>query len=64
MRRRRLVKVKQVMRLGTFEALRTKLRGLGLSGRLFTAFVERVNLSLRRGVDGLARQTWANGANR
>ena len=32
---------------------------LGLSGRLNTAFVERVNLTIRQGVAALARQTWA-----
>src|SRR3712207_7387129 len=32
---------------------------MGLSGRVTTAFVERVNLTLRRGVAGLARRTWA-----
>ncbi len=32
---------------------------LGFSGQVTTAFVERVNLTLRRGVAGLARRTWA-----
>lgn len=32
---------------------------IGLSGQVTTAFVERVNLTLRRGVASLARRTWA-----
>jgi IS1 family transposase len=58
-RRRKLVRVKQVLLLGTLEGLRTKLQSLGFSGKLNTSFVERVNLTMRRGVAGLARQTWA-----
>jgi transposase-like protein len=46
-RRRKLVHVSQVMRLGTEAALKAALQGLGLSGRLNTAFIERVNLTLR-----------------
>ena len=40
-------------------AFRAALAAIGLSGRVTTAFVERVNLTLRRGVAGLARRTWA-----
>ena len=58
-RRRKVVRVARVMRSGTGEDLRVALRKLGLSGRLNTAFVERVNLTLRRGVAALARRTWA-----
>jgi len=58
-RRRRLVRVSQVMRLGTQEALKGALQRLGLSGRLNTAFIERVNLTVRHGVAALARRTWA-----
>jgi IS1 family transposase/transposase-like protein len=58
-RRRKLVRVTQVMRLGTHAALKDTLRGLGFSGRLNTAFIERVNLTIRRGVAALARRTWA-----
>jgi hypothetical protein len=32
---------------------------LGFSGRLNTAFIERVNLTVRHGVAALARRTWA-----
>jgi IS1 family transposase/transposase-like protein len=58
-RRRKLVRVRQVMRLGTEDALRVVLQGLGLSGRLNTAYIERVNLTIRHGIAGLARRTWA-----
>src|SRR5262247_3233870 len=58
-RRRKLVRVTQVMRCGTRAALKTALQTLGLSGRLNTAFVERVNLTLRQSVAALVRRTWA-----
>ena len=57
--RRKLVRVKQVMRLGTQTALQVTLQGLGFSGRLNTAFIERVNLTVRHGIAALARRTWA-----
>jgi transposase InsO family protein len=58
-RRRKLVRVTHVMRLGTEEALQVALQRLGFSGRLNTAFIERVNLTIRHGVAALARRTWA-----
>jgi IS1 family transposase/transposase-like protein len=58
-RQRKLVRVTHVMRLGTEDALNAALKGLGLSGRLNTAFIERVNLTVRHGVAALARRTWA-----
>ena len=58
-RRRKVVRVTRVLRCGTREDWCATLTGSGLSGRLNTAFVERVNLTLRRGVAGLARRTWA-----
>jgi hypothetical protein len=58
-RRRKLVRVTHVMRWGTRAALKTALQTLGLSGRLNTAFVERVNLTIRQSVAALARRTWA-----
>ncbi len=58
-RRRRLVRVKQVIRLGTGPAFTEALQALGWSGRVNTAFIERVNLTFRRGVAALARRTWA-----
>jgi IS1 family transposase/transposase-like protein len=58
-RRRKLVRVTHVMRLGTEADLKVALQGLGLSGRLNTAFIERVNLTIRHGIAALARRTWA-----
>src|SRR5205085_1061139 len=57
--RRKVARVTHVMRLGTEAALTITLQGLGLSGRLNTAFIERVNLTVRHGVAALARRTWA-----
>jgi hypothetical protein len=57
--RRKLVQVTHVMRLGTEDALKVALQHLGLSGRLNTAFIERVNLTIRHGIAALARRTWA-----
>jgi len=37
--RRKLVRVTHVMRLGTEDALKAALQGLGFSGRLNTAFI-------------------------
>jgi IS1 family transposase len=48
-----------MMRLGTEDALTAALQGLGLSGKLNTAFIERVNLTVRHVVAALARRTWA-----
>jgi transposase InsO family protein len=45
--------------MGTEAALTAALQELGFSGRLNTAFIERVNLTVRHGVAALARHTWA-----
>ncbi len=58
-RRRKLVRVMHVMRLGTTEDLTRALQAMGFSGRLNTAFIERVNLTIRHGIAALARRTWA-----
>ena len=58
-RGRKLVRVSQVMRLGTQADLKAALQGLAFSGRLNTAFIERVNLTIRHGIAALARRTWA-----
>jgi IS1 family transposase len=58
-RRRKLVRVMHVMRLGTQADLSVALQGMGFSGRLNTAFIERVNLTIRHGIAALARRTWA-----
>ena len=57
-RRRKLVRVTHVMRLGTEPALKAALQSLGLSGWLNTAFIERVNLTIRHGIAALARRSW------
>jgi len=58
-RRRRLVGVRYLMRCSPREALRAALCGLGLSGKLKSAFVERVNLTVRQSVAALIRRTWS-----
>ena len=58
-RRRKLVRVMHVMRLGTQADLAVALQGMGFAGRLNTAFIERVNLTIRHGIAALARRTWA-----
>jgi hypothetical protein len=58
-RRRRLVRVIHIMRCGTRAALKAALTELGLSGQLNTAFVERLNLTLRQMVAALVRRTWS-----
>jgi IS1 family transposase len=58
-RQRRLVRSRYQMASGTREALRAALRRQGWTGKLQTAFVERVNLTARMGVSALTRRTWA-----
>ena len=53
------MRVTHVMRCGTHAALKSALQTLGFSGRLNTAFVERVNLTLRQSVAALLRRTWS-----
>jgi hypothetical protein len=57
-RRRRLVKVENTMLWGEQKDLKAGLLKLGLSGRINTAFVERLNLTIRQGVSLLVRRTW------
>ncbi len=47
------------MRLGTQADLSAALQGMAFSGRLNTAFIERVKLTIRHGIAALARRTWA-----
>ncbi len=58
-RRRRLVRIIPIMQCGSHAELRSALRGLGLSGRLNTAFIERVNLTVRQSIAALGRRTWS-----
>jgi IS1 family transposase/transposase-like protein len=57
-RQRRVVRVEYRMQWGQIEELKTRLKALGLTGRLNTAFVERVNLTLRQAIAPLIRRTW------
>ncbi len=57
-RRRRLVRVERRMLWGELGQLKDGLMALGLSGKINTAFIERLNLTLRQGVSFLARRTW------
>jgi IS1 family transposase len=57
--RRRLVRIRYQMGSGSQHALQSALRALGWSGRLQTAFVERLNLTVRQSVAALTRRTWA-----
>ena len=47
------------MRLGELAQLTQRLKTLGLSGSLNTAFVERINLTLRHALAALSRRLWA-----
>jgi IS1 family transposase len=58
-RRQRLVGITYIMRCGTRLALRDALLRLGLSGKLNTAFVERLNLTVRQSLAALMRRTWS-----
>ncbi len=58
-RQRRLVRIRYQMSCGSRRALQATLRRLGWSGRLQTAFVERLNLTVRQSVAALTRRTWA-----
>jgi transposase InsO family protein len=58
-RRRKLVRVMHVMRRGTQAELSVALQGMGFSGRLNAAFIERAPLTIRHGIAALARRTWA-----
>jgi transposase-like protein/IS1 family transposase len=57
--RRRVVRVTPRLVAGLPGQLHAALRDLGLSGRINTAFVERLNLTIRQGVAALTRRTWA-----
>jgi transposase InsO family protein len=53
------VQVTPVVRCGARAEFRRALAALGWSGRVNTAFVERVNLTLRQSVAALGRRTWS-----
>jgi IS1 family transposase len=54
-RRRKLHFVERLMRLGDLPPLSERLKALGLSGTLNTAFVERLNLTLRHALAALPK---------
>ena len=58
-RRRRLARLERRMRLGDLSRLTDRLKSLGFSGTLNTAFVERINLTLRHALAALSRRSWA-----
>jgi IS1 family transposase len=58
-RRCRLVRIRYQMACGTRRALQAALRLQGWSGKIQTAFVERVNLTARQSVAALTRRSWA-----
>jgi hypothetical protein len=58
-RRRRLVRIRYQMTCGTRRALRVALLLQGWSGKIQTAFVERVNLTARQSVAALTRRQLA-----
>ena len=57
-RRRRTVEVERRLLWGEENHYRERLRGAGLSRRVNTAFVERLNLTIRQCVSKLTRRTW------
>ena len=58
-RRRRLVRVERRALLGSLDQLAAALRSCGESGTIQTAFVERLNLTVRQAVTALTRRTWS-----
>jgi len=46
------------MLCGEQEEMTMGLKALGLSGKINTAFIERLNLTIRQGVAFLVRRTW------
>jgi IS1 family transposase len=58
-RQRRLVRIKYHLCCGSRRAFQVAMRLRGWSGKLQTAFVERVNLTARQSVAALTRRTWA-----
>lgn len=57
-RRRQLVRVERRVLLGALPQLATALGAAGPSGSIQTAFIERLNLTIRQAVAALTRRTW------
>jgi excisionase family DNA binding protein len=57
-RRRKTVEVERRVLVGEAAQYRERLWQAGLSGRINTAFVERLNLTIRQCISKLTRRTW------
>jgi hypothetical protein len=57
-RRRRTVEVERRMVVGEEGEYRNRLKAEGLTGRINTSFIERLNLTIRQCVSKLTRRTW------
>jgi len=57
-KRRRTVELERRVLVGEASWYAERLRQAGLSGRINTSFVERLNLSIRQCVSKLTRRTW------
>jgi hypothetical protein len=57
-RRRRTVEVERRMLVGEEGEYRNQLKAVGLSGRINTSFIKRLNLTIRQNVSKLTRRTW------
>lgn len=55
----KLTDLRSFIRLGTRFAYRETLQALGFTGKVETAYVERINLTLRELVAPLSRRTWS-----
>jgi IS1 family transposase len=58
-RQHRLVHLKYHLCCGSHRAFQAGMRHLGWSGKLQTAFIERLNLTARQSIAALTRRTWA-----
>lgn len=57
-RRRKTMEVERRVLVGKIAQYSGRLREAGMSGRINTSFVERLNLSIRQCVSQLTRRTW------
>ena len=58
-RRKRIQEVHHRVHLGIPETYREAVRAAGFTGQIQTAFIERLNLTIRRSIAGLARRSWS-----
>jgi IS1 family transposase len=57
--RRKIREVIHTVLLGSAQRFRTALTAIGLTGNINTAFIERLNLSIRMSVSPLIRRSWS-----